>query len=216
MGFLSRFAAPKRVGEIFEPSVADLIASGTRLAAAGQAAEALALFDRALAREPLSVPGWYNRALVLGRTGRWDEALAAYDRVLVLDPDYAQAWYNKGVLLDAQGELPEGLAAYNRALGLDPTWADAWFSKGVLLAGMERPGEAVPCLEHARRLGHPLAAGYLQQMQRRAVNAADAAIVAHPLDLAAWCNKGRVLADFGRHEEALFAYERALAIRPAS
>ncbi len=57
----------------------------------GDAAGALAAFDRALALDPKHKPSLYNRAGALDGLGKLAEAVAALDKLLKLDPKYQPA-----------------------------------------------------------------------------------------------------------------------------
>jgi tetratricopeptide (TPR) repeat protein len=54
----------------------------------GDAAGALAAFDRALALDPKHRPSLYNRAGALDALGRHADAVAALDKLLKLDPKH--------------------------------------------------------------------------------------------------------------------------------
>jgi adenylate cyclase len=73
-------------------------------------------------------------------------------RALALDPDdpYCQlAW---GMACEATGDSDKAVATFETIVRLNPSMAEAFFHLGKALAGMNRPAEAIPCLERARRL----------------------------------------------------------------
>ncbi len=90
---------------------------GAILSETGRGDEAVALYERAVARvgdEPLV---HFNHAIALEDLGRDAEAVAAYGRVLALDAAFADAHYNLALLLERHGD-PQGalrhFSAYRR------------------------------------------------------------------------------------------------------
>jgi tetratricopeptide (TPR) repeat protein len=65
----------------------------------GKADEALALFDRALAKDPKDLASLYNRAVALEQLGRRKESLASLDAALSVAPTFEPALTSKKHLL---------------------------------------------------------------------------------------------------------------------
>lgn len=132
-----------------------------------------------------------ERAAPLGR-----QAVAEAEERPDLD---AEDWFELGFELEATA-VGEARTAYTRALELDPTHADAHLNLGRLLheaasdSGGDAGGEdALTAAEEHYRL----------------------AATHRPGDATAWFNLGVVLQDLERPDEALAAYDRALAADPA-
>lgn len=133
-----------------------------------------------------------RRADALLRAGRVAEAIDAYARVTALDPRAAAAWYNLGYLLRADRQFDAALEAYGRALaaGIDRA-EEVHLNRAVILSEfLERADEA----EAELRTALGIAPGFAL----------------------AWLNLGNVREDRGDAAGAREAYERALAIDPAS
>ena len=97
-----------------------LMEQGSRLHAAGQAEQALAQFEKALAAQPDNVDAANACATVLTQLGKPDAAMAVLHRVrdaLMRDADGAT---NYAIASENVGRLEEAEAAYGRALALDP------------------------------------------------------------------------------------------------
>jgi tetratricopeptide (TPR) repeat protein len=95
----------------------------------------------------------------------------------------------RGNALSAQGKQTEALPLFERAAQLDPSSFDAWVNVGCTLGELKRHEEALAAFERALALD--------------------------PSNAAAWNNKGNALHDltrYTRYQEALVAYDRALAI----
>lgn len=95
----------------------------------GRFGEAVELFERAIAIDPLSADNYYNLSITLNRAGRQDEAALAARKVLQISPDYAAAHAALAMAYLAQSRpreaLPRdserkecGLAAHRFAPGL--------------------------------------------------------------------------------------------------
>ena len=201
-------------------SVDDLMTQGRALAAQKRWAEALPFFQRATERDPNNASAWGELGRMLNELKRYAEALAAYDRSLALDHINVRAWNNKGVALDTWGAHEEALVAYDRALALDPNYAAAWYNKGVALDRLRRHEEALVAYDRALALDPNNVNAWIQQGQRAQPPGAARGGAGGlrpragpgPRYAAAWYNKGVALDSLGRYEEALAAYDRALAL----
>lgn len=69
-----------------------------------QPEEALAAFDRALARDEEYAPAWVGRGQTLEVLGRDDDAFAAFERALVLDPSHVELGRRVDVLVFRRAE----------------------------------------------------------------------------------------------------------------
>lgn len=200
----------------------EILAMGAALQAQGRSREALACFDRALAINPSSAMGWYNRGCVLGDLGLFEEAIRSYALALDLDRNHADAWHNMGHALRRLGNFTEALDCYRCALLLNPGRAATWVNTGDLLLVLNRPEGARNHYDQALRLeaqnarawlGKGCAQGQLRQMQE-AIACFDQALTLDAQDAETWSKKGNSLCMLGRFEEALHCYEQALALDP--
>jgi tetratricopeptide (TPR) repeat protein len=107
-----------------------------------QAAEALAIFERALQLNQQNHAAWLWRAMALTDLGRFEEALSSYDRALEIDPASASVWNSKGALLMELGRLDPALECFERALGSSVSAtalrAAFWLNKGKALFMLKR------------------------------------------------------------------------------
>lgn len=113
---------------------ATLVNRGIVLNRAGQAAEALAGFDSALAADAALAEAWLNRGNSLYLLGQPEGALADYRRSLALGlrRDHV-AWYNIGLVHHARGEIDEATRAWLEALARNPDFTQA--AERLALAG---------------------------------------------------------------------------------
>jgi len=189
-GKLAEAAALYREVLRVEPQNFDALhLSGVAARAQGNAATAVDLIGRALARvKGRSAAANYNLGNALGDLGRHAETLAAVDRALALEPNYAEAHHLRAAALRHLGRAEEAIASCAKAIALAPKAAYAHNEMGVILAGLER---------HEESLGHY-----------------ERALACDPRHLHATHNRGVALRMLGRADEALAAYGQALALKP--
>ncbi|MCC7207148.1 MAG: tetratricopeptide repeat protein [Anaerolineae bacterium] len=199
---------------------------GLALVALGRPAEALETLERAVKIAPERGWTWYNLAEAWGALGRHDDALTALDECLAREPERVEAWARRGQVLRRLGRYPEALDAFERALRLDPAHAYALNGRGLVLDRLRRRDEAIASLEAAvelaphvvwyrRNLIDPLLAGGQREY---ALQVCDEALdlvrddVRQTAEFLA--QRGRILRHMNRHEEAIAAYDAALACDP--
>jgi len=106
--------------------------------------------------------------------------------------------FSKGLLnlrAESQESLDRAIAFFEAAIALDPAYARAHLHLGIAL---DLKGDY---------LGIP-------ELSERAVAAIDRALARRPDWAEAWRNRGSALISLGRADEALAAFERALALNP--
>ena len=208
---------------VVEETPAELLNRGISLGALDRHAEALLLFDRALAGAPGEWKIWNSRGHALRKLGRVEEALASFDKAIALDGLAAEPWHNKGLLYAEAGRHEDALACFDRALKLNPRDASSWTASGVVFGRLRRKTDQLAAYDRALELdprsgvtwfnrGNVLsAAGH----RAEALESYDRALACDPRYVPAWCGKGIALSEAGRLEDALAAYEEALRIDPA-
>jgi YaiO family outer membrane protein len=138
---------------------APLVGLARARAAAGDAAgadaargEALAAYERQLARHPSDRDARVGRAQLLAGLGRDAEALAEYDRVLQAAPRDAEAVLGRVPLLVRRDRLDDAATAARDAVTLDPRSADAWIALGDVLTRQQSFEEAARAYREAQSL----------------------------------------------------------------
>lgn len=116
-----------------------LAACGMLLLRAGNAPEARALIEQAIAINPRNARYLVNLAVALRELKDSDGELRALDQALALDPYLFTANLQKGSLFELRGDTKRAAAAYHAALS-------------SLRPGMELPGQLRPLLEHAQQV----------------------------------------------------------------
>ena len=90
------------------------------LAKSGDSAEAVAVFQKALALEPNSVAAHLNLGMALREKGDLDAALEHLRPVAPPIPTNARIQYELGQTLRQSGDLAAAVAAFEKALEIEP------------------------------------------------------------------------------------------------
>jgi len=121
--------------------------------------------------------------------GRWPELLAFAKQWQAEEPAEDKALFYQGAALAAMGRFVEAETAYRRAAALDSSDFKTWNNlAGVLFDSLNKPMEALHCMERAMKL--------------------------EPRNKLGWSNLASMVGRLGRHEKALEFAGRALAIDP--
>jgi tetratricopeptide (TPR) repeat protein len=119
------------------------------LAAAGQAAKALAAARRGQAMLPESAALRAEEGALLAGLGRKAEARRAYEAALPLAPRSARLRSRLGDLLREMGDVEEAIRRQREATDLDPGVAAYWTTLGMTLGGNGRLAEAEAAFREA-------------------------------------------------------------------
>ncbi|MCZ7651454.1 MAG: tetratricopeptide repeat protein [Thermoanaerobaculia bacterium] len=189
MELRERFAgARERVAAACDSAAARRLLGEAETALAVHDAEgALALFERALRREPGNLPLALFLAEAAFAGGDGSRALRLCEAILAREPRQLEALVYSGVLLHERGDLPAAEARLREALRRDRESFLARFALGSVLAARGRPRLAARQLEKALALREMPQARFLL---------------------------GRCLHESGRPAEAIVHLRRAVAADP--
>ena len=93
---------------------------GNQALQAGQFAEAIELYSKAIGLEPSNSVYFSNRAAAYASLKRWREALDDSHEVVTLRPDWAKGWVRRGAAFTGMGQHEEARKAYLKATQLEP------------------------------------------------------------------------------------------------
>ncbi len=152
-------------------------------------AEAIPHLAEALRLQPQG--GWAHSNLgnVALRAGLVARARQHFEAALALDPDDSVSLVNLGMILIDEGRPGESIVYLERALATDPVNAEGHGNLGLALMTLGRLDEAAPHLREAARIGP---------------------------DEMSWGNLAILELKLDRAEEAVAAFENALAFAPDS
>jgi len=149
------------------------IESADRALAAGDAAQAVALYREALADDPNEALLAYKLAKALDKTKDFAGETAALQRAIELNPNLAEAQNQMGYLAAKAGNDAQAESCFRAAVHASPSYLPAWINLAATLAGeakwqdakqaLARALEIDPNSPEARRLDHVIAAAQANQ-----------------------------------------------------
>jgi tetratricopeptide (TPR) repeat protein/predicted Ser/Thr protein kinase len=204
-----------------EDEVSALFAQADELIAGGRPADALPVFDRAVALDPRSGAAHVKRATARNETGDAQGALADCARALELDPQDAQAYVVRGVIWSDLGERARAVADLEQGLALAPDAASAPAIRKSLDELRAPPRSTTTTTRPASEVAaevESLIRRALVHMQRRELAAAialfDQALELDPTRVTALSKRGSAKAALQDGLGALADFDRAVALAP--
>jgi tetratricopeptide (TPR) repeat protein len=150
--------------------------------------------------------------------GEFGKAIEAYRQVITVNPENSLAYCWLGYAYLQQGLNTEAIASLRRSIEIDPLFADAHYNLAYALWKADRPDAAASELKQAFEIDPSLRArshrdeAYKPLRDRLEVTAGLGS--ARSEEEKTWVQKGVSAAKRGRFQEAVGAYDRALAINP--
>ncbi len=164
----------------------DEVRRGEAALARGDSAEALAIFEAAIAENPSDPRAQLDMGLVLELGNDYQGAERAYRAALELDADFPQALNNLGLLLRDVDRAAEAVPLLQRAVEVDTNFGEAWLN---LAMALEETGSQSQAREAYRR-----------------------AVRLRPEDGVARANLGLLLLQLGEDDQAAIELRRALPL----
>ena len=101
---------------LLEPNNSNVMGSAASLAnSLGQSEKAIALFEKKVSLDPLSLPGLRALALSYSKVGRYKDAIELLERVLTINPDYPTARRDIGIVYLRKGDFDQALEELEQA-----------------------------------------------------------------------------------------------------
>lgn len=135
--------------------------------------------------DPVRASAWVGKAQALQFLLRFDECMESASQALRVDPGHWPAYSARGICAFEMGDYERGVADYERYVAEVPDDADAWYNLGI---GYRRNGQL-----------------------DRSIEAYTMVLSIEPDYPQAFINRGSVLIDLARFEEAVADYDKALA-----
>lgn len=194
---------------------------GVVLVDAGQPAEAVPHYRRALELSPDYVEAQSNLGVALVHLQEFAEALPQFEKALEINPYYADAHINLAHLLVKGGRLDEAVPHYEEALRLKPS-AELHSNLGHVLQQLNRIQQAQTEFEEAIRLkpdfaeAHGNLGALLFSLGRadEALEQLREVVRLKPADADARSNLGIALVSAGKAPEGVEQFEEALKLKP--
>ena len=127
---------------------------------AGRTAEAEALYQMVLEKEPLHVQALSMLGMMLMDSRRIEEAEALFDRLLAIDPENPHALHNLGRLMQIRGNDQDAVVLLRRVGKIKPDLAPIYNDLAVSLHRLGQFDEALLALDHALSVDPGFAMAY--------------------------------------------------------
>ena len=174
-------------------SHSQLFQQGKAAHAAGNYAEAEAIFRRIIRRDPENVFAYNSLGIALYFQGQLEQAIASYHKAIQLDPNFVFAHNNLGIALKGQGQLEQAIESHQKVLSLpdgqgQPASAHtlAYYGLGTVLHKQGKLEQAI--------------ANFLKAIQL------------DPNHVGTYNNLGIALRKQGKLEQAIESYQKALSL----
>jgi len=128
---------------------------GVAKAELGEAADAVAAFERSLKLDPKLLDAYVNLSALELELGHADRAEDAARRGLAIGPKHPDLALNRAIALETLGRSDEALTAYGVAVELGPQNLTLRVSYAQLLAGANRKSEALAQVAAVRESDDP-------------------------------------------------------------
>lgn len=193
---------------------------------------ALAACEQAIALEPKDADIWAQHSSILVSLDAFPDAIASANRALTFDPENSLAIAYQCVAYTALGENETALDKCNDALRVNGNWGSenpalAWFYRGEILAQAQQYELALVAYERTLLLDAENSLVLTRQCEAygalgRPQKALDACGAALAIDQQwgeigpahAWTYQGQAHTQLSQYNEAIFAYDQAIALDP--
>lgn len=162
--------------------------------------EAVVSYDRFIKLQPNNSGALAKRCGALNELERYEDAIASCELALRLDQNWddaspAMVWYIQGLLLKRAGKLAESLESLGLAIRSNPNYSLALSERCEVFISLDRAADALQDCDRAIKVN---------------------ANWGKATPALAWKNKGKVQSQLQRFDDALFAYDKAVAIEPTN
>lgn len=161
----------------------------------------------------------YAMGVVCAAKGRTDESIAFFDRALAIHPYLVEAWFNKGAAHQKRLEVGEAIRAYQKVVELgDPREDFVRHARDVLRDCEQRirkdEGLSLAAYLKGKDLFDKAFAAMERKEWEKALKGFQEVAAMNPKHTQSYGNMGICYGQLGRKQEALAAFDKALALDP--
>jgi len=183
----------------------------------GKPDDALVLLEEATVHEPASFEAWRQYAVLLEQAGEYEKAMGAYRAMIDLVPSNPDLYVARAMAAARLGEAGEAIDDLQMAARLDPYREAAWVNVAGAAYGGRRyetardiAGAGLDIYPDSVSLHVQRGLAYLSEGDAESALADfDAAVAQDATLFTAYRWQGAALAELGRDDEAIAAYQRA-------
>jgi tetratricopeptide (TPR) repeat protein len=122
---------------------------GLKQVSAGEYAQAIVSWDKALKINANLPEAWHNRGSALGRLGNYEGAVKSFQNALAIDPDNYQAWNDRAHALYQLENWAGAIQSWSQAIKLMPGNHLFWYNRGCALEQLAKWSDAIASYEKA-------------------------------------------------------------------
>ena len=195
---------------------------GVAYGKAGNSAQAITDFDRAIAINPEYAEAYYSRGVTHGKIGDHRQAISDYDRAIGINPELALAYINRGAAYHELGDQRHAISDYDRAIEINPKYAETYNNRGIAYGELGEQRQAISDYDRAIEINPEYAEAYnnrgavygMLRNNRQAISDYDKAIAIDPEFALAYINRGGAYRELGNQTQAISDLDRAIQINP--
>lgn len=113
--------------------------------------EAISLYNKALALDPLFTTAYINRGNSYFEKNEYQNALADANKAMELDPKNAVPYNNRGLINKFQGKYEEAIADYNKAILIKKNYYEAYINKVRAQLETKKPEDAKVTIDNLKK-----------------------------------------------------------------
>ena len=186
--------------------------------------QAVVALQRSLQLDASSHEAHYFLGCAKAERGDMEGATVSLSQAVSLSPEFDIGWIQLGIFRERQGAPEQARQCYRRAVAIQPAATDGWQGLARTALAARQNAEALEAtdrwlaLDSRAGAAHGMRADALRRLDRNreAQDAAETAIAFRTDDPMLWQVLGWVRNDAGRFDEAMEAFQRALALLPQS
>jgi tetratricopeptide (TPR) repeat protein len=128
----------------------------------GQYKEAVALYEKVVARFPESAEAYYNLGVSSLRSGKIEEAIVSLEKAIQLKSDLAEAYFALGECYFNKGESAKAIQTFSRTVEMQANNPKAYYNLGVAYYKIDKTDEAIDAFGKAIELNPNFSSAYYQ------------------------------------------------------
>lgn len=188
----------------------------------GYPAQALPVFNKAIALNPGYAEAYNNRGNAYRQQSNYSKAISDFNKAIAMRPNYAQAYRNRAKIFDQQGHFDLALKDFDQAIALAPLNLDIYLERGLLWIKQGHSQEALKDIQEVLNvepdnydaLINRAGVYFCTGLYDLAITDLDRAEDLAPSDYKVYKNRAFCFLALNRKDEALKDIEASLRLNP--
>lgn len=179
----------------------------------------LFFYGKALEIDSNIAEAHFNSGIILSKLERNDEAIKAYENAISINNQYVDAYYNLGNCYNKINDIQKALYFFQKAVGINENFVEAHFNSGINFSKLNKNEEAIKSFEKTIAIDdqhseafYNLGNCYSKIDVQKSLYYYQKALNIDGNLAEAYLNIGLILSKLNRNDDAIIAYENAVAI----